>query len=201
MPYSFGLSEHGSPPHSGATVSRSYVLDTTNPNLTVSLVGDNAKTASEATAAGGVISVTAETGSAVSVVLTGSDGSVAKSLTATGSAQTIALTAGDLTTLGQGSVGVATTATDAAGNVRFSGSGGFILDTVAPSLSVAAVGDAAKTEAEATFAGGVITVNAEIGSVVTVDFAGTSGNVTKTLSANGTGQAVTLMTFGRVRMS
>ena len=63
--------------------------------------------------------------------------SASSTLTGTGSAQAAILTSADLTTLGNGTISVAATATDAAGNSG-SNSTSFTLDTVAPTLTVSA---------------------------------------------------------------
>ena len=81
----------------------------------------------------GAVSVTAESGATVSVVLTGTLGSVTKSLAGTGAAQDLALSASEVTQLGQGAVTVTSDAVDAAGNHTLVTSGGdFTLATVAP---------------------------------------------------------------------
>ncbi len=166
-------------------------LDHTPPDLAVNAVGDGNLTATEATGAGGVVNVTTEAGASVSVVFTGTGGQVSKTLTGNGGAQAVTLNANDLLALGEGAVSVATTSRDAAGNTATASSGGFTLDTHAPELTVAAVGDGDLTAAEA--ATGVVIVNAEAGASVSVVFTGSgSGQVTKTLTGNGGDQTVSL---------
>ena len=63
-------------------------------------------------------------------------GTVTKTGTGTGSAQAVVLTSGDLTTLGNGSVLVSATATDAAGNASSAGTTSFTLYTAAPTIAI-----------------------------------------------------------------
>jgi Ca2+-binding RTX toxin-like protein len=94
-------------------------------------VADGA-TALEATAAGGVVSVTAEAGAAVNVVFSRSGGgSVTKSLIGDGTPQAIQLSPTDLNTLGDGEIIVVANQVDIAGNTA-SSSGSFRLDRSAP---------------------------------------------------------------------
>jgi uncharacterized repeat protein (TIGR02059 family) len=165
-------------------------LDHTPPALIVAGVGDSNLTATEAAAAGGVVSVTTEVGAEVEVVFTGSGGQVTKYLTGSGAAQAVLLDDDDVVTLGEGAVTVATTSTDAAGNQSTSTSGGFALDTLAPELAVAAAGDGDLTAAEA--AAGIVTVNAETGAIVSVTLTGLGGAITKNLTGNGENQTVAL---------
>ncbi|CAB5501966.1 beta strand repeat-containing protein [Bathymodiolus thermophilus thioautotrophic gill symbiont] len=111
---------------------QNIVLDAINPTLTdVVLVGDANKTAAEAMA--NVLSFTAETGSTVEVVFTGTNGTITRNIaSASGTAESIALVANDLTTLGEGAISVQTTVTDKAGNTTISNAGNFVLDTQGP---------------------------------------------------------------------
>ncbi|MCA3073844.1 MAG: hypothetical protein INH03_04730, partial [Rhodocyclaceae bacterium] len=177
---------------SAQSAALSVTIDGAAPTLSVAAMGDAAKTAAEATAAGGVVEVTAETGAAVAVVIAGSAGQVTRSLTGTGAAQAVTLDSANLATLGEGPVTVTTTATDLAGNVTTRTTGGFVLDTQAPAASVQAIGSNVKSAASAAAAGGVLTVTAESGASVTVTFTGGSGSVTKTLVGTGSAQPVAL---------
>ncbi|MBN4053942.1 cadherin domain-containing protein, partial [Haliea sp. AH-315-K21] len=176
--------------------SKAVTIDSVASLSAVALVGEADKTAAEAVDSAGILTLTAESSSDVKVVFTGAGGgTVTKTLTGTGSAQTITLDTGDLSTLGEGAVTVATTVTDAAGNTATSATGNFTLDTVDPSLSaVALVGDGNKTATEATAGGGVLTLTAESGSAVEVIFTGANNaTVTKAISsASGSAQVVTL---------
>jgi hypothetical protein len=72
------------------------------------------------------------------VTFTRGTATVSKTVTGTGAATAVVLTAGDVTTLGQGTVNVSAIATDAAGNASTAGTSSFTLDTVAPTLSATA---------------------------------------------------------------
>ncbi|MDD5298624.1 MAG: Ig-like domain-containing protein, partial [Rhodocyclaceae bacterium] len=123
---------------SGASSALTVNIDTAAPTIGVTAVGDANKTAAEAKATGGVVSVTdGASGDTVTVVLTGAAGGAAHTLTKTyvsdGTAHAVTLTSSDLTALGQGLVTLSTTATDAAGNTSAANTtGGFTLDTIAP---------------------------------------------------------------------
>ncbi len=175
------------------TLSSSEVtpgVDTTPPTLSVVAVGDGNLTAGEAISGSGVLSITAEIGAAVVVVLTGVGGQVTRVLTGDGTAQVVMLDVAELATLGEGAVTIVTTATDAFNNVSSDTTGGFILDTITPELTVATAGDGQLTAAEA--ATGVVSVTAETGAEVSVVLTGTLGQVTKALTGTGASQTVTL---------
>ena len=127
---------------SAATASFSLDPSVARPSISLAAGVSGGATAAEATASSGVLSVTAESGS--SVTLTFSDSATpsahhrVRSLTGSGSAQTITLAASELGTdasqLQNGSISVTATSTDAAGNVSIASSS-FTLDTVAPTLT------------------------------------------------------------------
>src|SRR5258705_13730083 len=97
----------------------SFVLDTVAPAAPALALGTgvaNGATASEATQASGVVTVTGEAGDSISVTFTNGAHTLTKIVTGTGSAQAVTLTAGDLTTLTGGTISVSATQTDAAGN-------------------------------------------------------------------------------------
>src|SRR5258707_5623335 len=71
----------------------------------------NGATASEATQASGVVTVTGEAGDSISVTFTNGAHTLTKIVTGTGSAQAVTLTAGDLTTLTDGTISVSATQT------------------------------------------------------------------------------------------
>ena len=170
------------------------VIDTTMPaapTLTLGTGVAGGATAAEATAAGGVVTVTAEAGSSVAVTFSRTGGgTVTKAVTGNGaSAVAVALSAADLTTLGDGSISVSAVATDFAGNPSPAGTTTFMLDTVAPTAPALTLGTGianGATSAEATAAGGAVTVTAEASSSVAVTFSRSGGGtVTKTVTGNG----------------
>jgi hypothetical protein len=114
-------------PSGTSNIDGSYaiVVDTAAPAAPTLALGtgvSNGATSAEATAAGGVVTISAENGASWSVQFSRSGGgTVTKTGTGTGSAQAVVLTSGDLTTLGNGSVLVSATATDAAGNASSTG--------------------------------------------------------------------------------
>ena len=165
--------------NNGPTSSQTYTLDTTQPVLTVAGLGDGNLRASEATDAGGVITVNTEVGANVGVVFSGASGSVNKALVGDGSTQVVTLTSGDLTTLGNGAVNVTTTATDVAGNARLSTVGGFNLDTAAPATpTINAVATDDMVNATEKTAGVSVSGTAESGSSVNVTWGATTHTVT-----------------------
>ena len=106
-------------------------------------------------AAGGVVTVTGELGDSISVTFTNGIHTVTKTVTGTGGAQAVVLTAGDLTTLTDGTISVSATQTDAAGNAQTAAAAttSFVLDTVAPAAPTLALGTGVAngaTAAEAT---------------------------------------------------
>ena len=175
-----------------------FILSTQAPMVVVFAVGDANKTSAEATSPAGIITVTSQSGTTSVVTFQGTAGTVTKTINNNGSTQPVTLTAGDLATLGQGAVEVTTVTTDSAGNVtttadtQVGGDGDFILDTVAPTVTVVAQGDANKTAVEATAVGGVITVQSETGSTSVVTLQGINGVVTKTIVNDGTAKPVVL---------
>jgi hypothetical protein len=183
--------------------SYAIVVDTTAPAAPTLALGtgvSNGATSAEATAAGGVVTISAENGASWSVQFSRSGGgTVTKTGTGTGSAQAVVLTSGDLTTLGNGSVLVSATATDAAGNASSAGTTSFTLDTVAPGTPVLTLGTGVSggaTSAEATAVGGVVTLTDESGASVSVVFTGTSGTVTKTVTGNGATAVAVVLAAG-----
>ncbi len=166
-----------------------FRLDTLPPEITVT-VGDGNFTASEAAA--GAISVTTEADANVTLVFTGKEGQITKNLTGNGVAQTVALSANDLATLGDGEVTLLATARDVAGNLSLGTSPvSFSLDTRPPEITVTAVGDGNLTADEAVTS--VVSVNAETDAGVSVVFSGSNGNVTKTLTGTGEAENVALV--------
>ena len=149
------------------------------PTLALGAGVSGGATAAEATAATGVVSVLAESGS--TVLLTFSDSAslvhtLVKTLTGNGSAQSVQLDSTDIGTgpasLQDGSITISATATDAAGNTSSAGTASFTLDTAiaSPILALGSgVADGA-SRAEALSGLGVVTVIAEEDSTVLVTF-------------------------------
>ena len=114
------------------------VIDTIAPAAPTLALGTgvaNGATAAEATQGTGVVTVSGESGAIISVTFSRTGGgSVTKTVTGSGSAQAVTLAAGDLNTLGDGSISVSATQTDAAGNAQTAAAAttSFTLDTVAP---------------------------------------------------------------------
>ena len=124
--------------------SSSFVLDTAPPAAPTLALGtgiSNGATAAEATALTGAVTVLAETGSSTVVTFTNGVHTVTKLLTGNGSAQAVVLDAADLVTLGDGTVSVSATTTDAAGNTSGAGSSSFVLDTTPPATPVLTFSD------------------------------------------------------------
>ena len=112
-------------------------LAPTAPTLALGTGVANGATAAEATAAGGVVTVTGELNDAISVTFTNGIHTVTKTVTGTGSAQAVTLTPTDLTTLTDGTISVSATQTDAAGNAQTAAAAttSFVLDTTAPAVT------------------------------------------------------------------
>ena len=184
--------------NTGPAGSTSFELDTVLPSAPVLVLGtgvSDGATAAEATQASGVVTLTAEVGAAIAVTFTNGSATVTKLLTGTGSAAAVQLTAGDLVTLGDGTIGVSATAMDAAGNISPQGNTSFVLDTGAPTAPVVTLGDGVSdgaTAAEATQAAGVVSLAGEAGAAITVTFTNGSATVTKSLTGTGSPQAVQL---------
>lgn len=119
----------------GISGSRQVSVDATPPAAPALVTAAAAQNAAVATGVSGAVTVSAEAGSSIRVVFTTSAGSVSKLLTATGAAQAVVLTAGDLTTLGNGMVNVSATATGAVSGVSQSSTASFVIDTVAPTAA------------------------------------------------------------------
>ena len=184
--------------NTGTAGTTSFILDTvapSAPSLELGVGVANGATAAEATQVSGVVTVSGEANASITVTFTGNSGSVTKTVTGNGSAQAVVLAAGDLTTLGDGTVNVSAIATDVAGNAGPAGATSFTLDTVAPTTPSLALGDgvaAGATATEATQNSGVVTVSGEASASIAVTFTGTAGSVTKTVTGTGAAQAVVL---------
>ena len=184
--------------------SSSFTLDTSiaTPEVTLGTGVSDGATAAEASAATGVVSVNAESGSTVLLTFTDSASpahSVVKTITSSGTAQGVTLDAADIgsgaASLHDGSISVSASATDPAGNVSTAATASFTLDTAiaTPALTLGTgVADGASA-AEATASSGVVNVTAELASTVLVTFADSaSHSVIKTLIGSGTAIGITL---------
>lgn len=125
-------------PQTTPASTTSFVLDTLAPAAPVVALGTGVAfggaTAAEAEQASGVVTVSAEAGSTITVHFNNgaNPNVVTKTLTATGSAQAVVLDAGDLSFLGDGNITAGAFAQDAAGNTSSPGIAFFTLDTLPP---------------------------------------------------------------------
>lgn len=121
--------------HGAVTDQASWKVDTTapaTPTLALGVGVADGATHEEATAGTGVITVSAENGSAINVTFARAGNTVTKAATGTGSALPITLTSGDLATLGNGTISISVTATDLAGNISAAATTSFVL--LAPAI-------------------------------------------------------------------
>jgi len=172
-----------------------FVLDTQSPAAPTLALGTgvaNGATNAEATAAGGVVTVVAESGASTVVSFSRiGGGTVSKTVTGTGAAQAVVLSSAELATLGDGSISVSAVATDAASNASSAGTSSFTLDTGAPTLSSGTAPSTALSTVVGTAGNGV-------GETITltVTFDGnvnglTSGNDSTIFKVAGTGVTAT----------
>ena len=183
-----------------AATTLSFTLSATTPGLPTLALGSSVlggATQAEATQVSGVVTVTGVNGNTASVTFTGIGGTVTKSQVAmTGAAVAIALTATDVATLGNGTVNVAATQTDSAGNSSSAASTSFTLDAAAPGAPGIALGAGVANGAnatEATQASGVVTVTGESGSTIVVTFTRSGSPVTKSVTGAGNSTPVAVM--------
>ena len=190
----------------GNNATLTFVAVADNPNYVVDLVapippslmlGDgvaNGASGSEAIQTNGVVSLTAEANATVNVVFSnGAAHIVTKTIIATGVKQAVNLIAGDLLTLTDGTISVVATATDLANNVGTAATTTFVLDTMAPNApSLTSLVANGATQAKLVSTSGVVTVSAENNSVVNIVFNRASLSVTKTVTATGSAQTLTL---------
>ena len=123
--------------NAGPAGTTSFILDTVAPVAPSLALGTGVAagaTAAEATQNSGVVTVSGESGASIAVTFTRGANSVTKTVTGTGAAQAVVLAAGDLTTLGDGTISVSAIATDVAGNAGPAGTTSFTLDSVAPTI-------------------------------------------------------------------
>lgn len=129
-----------------------------------------------------VITGTNEAGASVALNI----GGITRAATVTGGTWRYTLTAADITGLGQGSVLLSATQTDASGNTSAAGTRPFRVDTIAPTLTLDAIANDNQVNAVEKSAGITLSgtaAGAESGQLVTVDWAGTF----KTFTLTGTG--------------
>ena len=185
--------------NTGPAGTISFVLDTVAPLApTLGLGQDVAAgaTQAEATQLSGVVTLTGELSAAIAVTFTGTKGSVTQNVVGTGDFQAVTLLAGDLVTLGNGTVDVSAVPTDVAGNTGPAGTISFILDTVAPLAPTLALGTGVAdgaTQAEATQPTGVVTVSGELDAALAITFTGTNGSVTINVVGTGNFQPISLL--------
>jgi hypothetical protein len=155
----------------------------------------NGATASEAQFPGAVTVRGTEPGTTITVTFTNGPNTVTKTVSGLGFDQGVTLTAADVAALTDGTILVSAVQTDGVGNASPASTTSFTLDTQAPLPPVLALGTGVAfggaTAAEAMQAGGVVTVSAEAGTTITVNFFG-NNVVHKTLIATGVPQVVTL---------
>jgi hypothetical protein len=147
-------------------------------------------TQSEATQGSGVVTVAGEAGAALTVTFFTGPKTVVKRLAATGVPQPVTLTPGDVSTLGNGGIGVSAVQTDAAGNISSFGTQAFTIDTANPAQPTLVLGPGAASNA--LHAEGVAAVTAEPGAVVTVTVFSGPNSIVKTLTGTGGPQPIVL---------
>ncbi len=179
--------------NTSAPATQSLTLNVLLPAAPVVAITAGAANATAAKALAGAVTVNAETAATVSVVFSKSMASITKTLTGTGAAQVVTLTQADLTALGDGTITVNSTATDAAGYTSPAATFvSFVLDTIAPAAPVFAIATGAANASAAKALTGAVTVNAETGLPVTVTLTSSKASVTKTLTGTGAAQPVAL---------
>ena len=164
------------------------LLDTTAPAAPTVTLGsginnatNNGATSAEAIASSGVISVGGESGAKVEARFSrDASHTVIKTITLTStSSQAVVLTSSDVSTLGDGTITVSVTQTDAAGNAQTATAATttFVLDTTAPAAPTVTLGSGINnatsdgaTRAEATSTNGVVTVAGDATSTAVVQF-------------------------------
>ena len=185
----------------GPVFSQSYVQDSSAPAAPVMELGNGVSdgaNAAEATAASGVLTISAEAGSSVQLTLSDGTTSITRSLIGTGAPQAVVLQDSDISgpnALQQGSIRVTASATDLAGNVSPLLNGSFNLDNQLPGAAILFLGHGVAngaTAAEATASSGVVNLRAEAGNSVVVTFSVDGHSVSRSFVATGAPQAVTL---------
>ena len=152
------------------------------PGISLSSSASNPINFAEATSPLGLIDVTGDAGATINIVFTGVNGSVPVAVS--GPSGVATLTAGNLTTLGDGPVAVTATQTDAAGyeslastplNLTF-------VPPSAPGISLSSSAADPISFAEATSPLGLIDVTGETGTTINVVFISVNGSVPVSVS-------------------
>ena len=131
--------------NNGATgASPTLTFDPLAPAAPVLALGNGVAagaTAAKASQTSGVITLTAEAGASVAVSFSRGANTVLKTVTGNGAtAVPVSLASADLSSLGDGVISVSAIATDAAGNASGAATTSFTLDTVAPAVTISAIG-------------------------------------------------------------
>ena len=173
-----------------SVAATTFVLSSTvsPPVLTVA---NSYQNASRASAAQGAISVTADVNASVSVVFQANGQSVTKTLAGTGNAAPVVLSASDVTALGNGTVSVSATA-HFGGQDSAVATSRFVIDSVKPLSPALTPAAAVENAAVALGLAGAVSVSAESGSTLQVNFQANGQSVSKSLSAIGSLQGVQL---------
>ena len=194
-----------------------FVLDTVAPAAPTVTLGSGINNASsdgatstEAIASNGVISVGGESGAKVEATFSrDASHTVIKTITLTStSSQAVVLTSSDVSTLGDGTITVSVTQTDAAGNAQTATAATttFVLDTVAPAAPTVTLGSGINnassdgaTSTEAIASNGVISVGGESGAKVEATFSrDASHTVIKTITLTSTSSQAVVLTSSDV---
>ncbi|MDQ7015245.1 MAG: Ig-like domain-containing protein, partial [Gammaproteobacteria bacterium] len=125
-----------------ATSSSSFTLDTLAAATPILTITDANATSA---VAAGTVSIAPAVGETTTVIFTNGSNAVnttvIKIIIGTGAAQTVTLTAADLTTLGEGTIFLNALSTDLAGNVSTQATSNFIIDDTAPSVTAVTPAD------------------------------------------------------------
>ena len=173
------------------------VTTITTPTLVLGTGVSGGATSAEATQVGGVVTVSADSGTTIAVSFTDTAGTeVIETVTGTGSAQAVVIKSSDLSSLTDGAISVSALATSAAGVVSDTSNVlSFTLDTQVPSAPTIALASASDTgtAADDSITNAVsITLNAELGSTSVLTFSANAHTVTKTVTGTGEDQTVSL---------
>ena len=178
-----------------------FTLDTTSPSALLTSRGTgvaDGATAAEATQATGIVRLTGEAGSTITVTITDSTSTqhVLNPIIGTGSEQAVRLTIADLGVLADGLLVISAVQTDAAGNTQSIPSELTVsLDRVAPNapdLTIRNNVTSPLTFGETTDTNGVVNVLGEDGAALVVSFSGQNGGFPKNLTGTGFNQPIAL---------
>ncbi|MGI9446880.1 MAG: beta strand repeat-containing protein [Pirellulales bacterium] len=178
-----------------------FTLDTTVPNLLALSLGTGVAggaTEAEATQATGLVRLTGEAGSTITVTVTDSAGTqhVLNPIIGTGAEQAIRATIADLSVLADGLLVISAVQTDAAGNTQIIPTElTVVLDRIAPNAPNLTIRDNVSsplTLGETTDTNGVVNVLGENGATLVVSFSGQNGGFQKNLIGTGFNQPIAL---------